>query len=105
MKVWLNGVKLGKSEIVDDTRNPVWNLVFEGLIDGNSKLPRVKDNKFEFEVKDHNRFTRNAVEGRGVLSWNILDKPQISLTVPVRSGSKHVGTLFVTLIFRPVPFF
>ena len=103
MIVKRNGAFLGQSEVVKDSTTPLWNFVFEGLIKGNHKLPKIEDNKFEFEIRDWNRVYSHGLVGTGRL--NMEDEPQISLPVYVYSGKKKVGTLFVSLIFRPVPFF
>ena len=102
VRIKRNGAWLGESEVVKGSTNPIWNYVFEGLIREDSQT-QIEDNKYEFEVRDWNRWTSDGVVGVGMLRMS--EEPQINVPVYLYKGSRKVGTIFVSLVFRPVPFF
>lgn len=99
--VYLDGKEVGVTETAGAGENPRFNYEFETLLRSTGK--RLTDHVIEFVVWDWDRWSSDDLVGKSRIGVDTTLRLNEEITV-FKYG-KDKGKLYVTVLFRPVPFF
>merc|ERR1739848_464178 len=105
VNVYLNDQPVFKSKVVS-SENPVFDERFQIVLRSHDpKYPELLNQTLRFDVEDYDKFTENDFLARAIL--NLSTDPVVGETLSLRKGKSTVGhgTLTVSVVFKPVPFF
>lgn len=97
--IYLNSGRVSHTPTIGANLSPVWNHKIEMLLNSDTPL---EEQNVRFEMFDAD--TWNKDDAMGSVSLALPKKELINIPLTLTGISKEMGTLFVSIIFRPVPF-